>query len=240
MVLNASKAKRKTNQSPRKPSGPWAVVRFAVVFLTVYAILNGIYYGTPFKRLYTDLLLVSAGKLCAVTAAEPMKVFFYIPDDDRTSYDTVLGMVVDQRQVEARNHAIATDFDESAGVRAHSFPIPVQPLAFLPLSLVLSLLAALPVPWRRKLKTAPAVLFGGYLYVLVKWLVYIHLSAARELELPLVYGGWDATGVFTAANRILNTHFGFTFTLCLLLSVLIPLRPRDWENLRRHLAVTKV
>lgn len=148
------KSKAVATNAPRKTG----VIRFAIIFLLSYTMLSICYHKTRLQVIYTDWLLLTAGKLCALTTADPIKVFFYIPQDGIVEYDTVLGMVVDQRNVDAYNQAISDGIADRPQILAKRFVIAIYPIAFLPMSIILSLVTAIPIPWRRKLKSIPLAL----------------------------------------------------------------------------------
>jgi len=203
-------------------------LRFVLIFLASYGVLSWLYAASPLREAYTDLLLATAGKLSAVTATDELRVFFHIPNDGSVAYDTVFAMVADQSEIDAYNAAVVSGEREKPEVKLRRFVIATHPLDFFPMSIAL----ALPVPWKRKLRTIPLALLVTFAYVVLKWFCHIHFQAAQEADIPLRYFGYDATALFDLLHRIMNRHFGFTFMVCILIALLASFRPGDGARLR--------
>lgn len=227
-----SATKGRSRKTARPARQQYVALSFVLIFLASHGILSWLYMNSPLREHFTDLLLTTAGKLCAVTTTDEIRVFYYIPDDGRSAYDVVFAMVALQSEVDAHNAAVLTGKESKPDVVLRHFVVGTYPLAFFPMSIVLSLSVALPVPWRRKLHTIPLSLLLTFGYVIIKWFCFIHLQATDEVGIPLKYFGFDVTSLFDALHRIMNRHFGFTFMVCILISIVSSFRSGDWSRLR--------
>lgn len=192
------------------------ILAFVARFTLVFGLLAMPWPGWP--ETHAQFVRKSVGLLFRHFGSKGIVVFRPIQEGD-SSLDTVV-------YLGNREKLDATQFGLAANLR-----FSIRYVAYFPAALVVALVVATGIPWRRRALALLSGLAGMHaLIVFWVWLMLLSLAHAHpELDLFQLPRFWHA--IVTALYEIFVTYLGARFAASVVIWLLVTFRRDDWKKL---------